>query len=510
MNQRPIIVLDLGSQTTNLIARRIRHLGVKSEVLPCTTSAKAIKELNPYGIILSGSPFSVTDESYPKVDKDIFSLGIPILGICYGLYLVVEHLKGVVTTSKQKEYGSTRFNIKKPGLLFSGIKAPLNVWMNHGCKALAAPGAELIGSTKSCKFAAFSVAARKLYAVQFHPEVVHTQQGLKILSNFLFRICKAEKNWELSTWAKDKIADIKAQIGSHKAVCGVSGGVDSTVAAILAHRAIGKNLTCIFVNTGLLRQNEVEEVTNLFKAHKLNFRVVDAEERFIKNLRGASDPEQKRKIIGREYIRVFEEEAEKIGKVEYLIQGTIYSDKIESSTTSHLSSNIKSHHNVGGLPDIMRLKLCEPLEFLFKDEVREVGLTIGLSKEMVGRHPFPGPGLAIQIMGEVTREKIDIVRHADHIVLQEIRKAKLYDKVGEIFTNFTGVRTTGVKGDERAYEWLIALRSVDKSDLMTCDWSRLPYDLLAKISSRITNEVPHVNRVVYDITTKPPATIRWE
>jgi len=511
MENSKIIILDLGSQTTNLIARRIREAGVASQVLPCNVSAEELASQNPWGIVLSGSPFSMDEEHCPKIDEKIFNLGVPVLGICYGLYIIAEHLGGKIIDAAQKEYGPAQLTISNQDVLFDNIPNKIQVWMNHGGQASGISSSTSISaSTEQCHLAAFADHQKKLYAVQFHPEVEHSEYGKTMLENFIFKICKAEKNWKLEDWVDDKISEIKSVIGTNRALCAVSGGVDSTTAAALCSKAIGQNLHCIFVDTGLMRQNETEEVLKILHGHNLNLKVIHAEDRFFSKLKDVSDPEKKRKIIGREYIEIFEEEANKIGDIEYLIQGTIYSDKIESSNASALASNIKSHHNVGGLPEKMNLKVYEPLDSLFKDEVRKLGTLIGLSKNITNRHPFPGPGLAIQILGAVTKEKVEIVRQADAIAIEEVKKANLYDKIGEIFTNFVGVKTTGVKGDARSYEWLLALRSVDPSDLMTSNWSRIDYEVLSRISYRITSEVPGVNRVVYDITTKPPATIRWE
>lgn len=511
MELHKIIIIDLGSQTTNLIARRIRGFSVCAEVVESNISAEQIIKQNPIGIILSGSPMSVTDQNYPDIDRKIFDLNLPILGICFGMYLIADHLGGSVGEMLAKEYGSIEVSISK-SKLFSNIPNKVISWMNHGSeiKTLNDKYTKVIASTKLCSYAAIENQKKNIYGVQFHPEVEHSEYGQEILSNFVFDICNANKNWNLDNWLSQKILHVKQVIGDKKAICAVSGGVDSTTAAVLCAKAIGSNLHCIFVDTGLMRLNEVDEVKKNLLPYNLSLHIIEAKERFFAKLKNVVDPEIKRKIIGLEYINIFEEEAQKIQNVDYLIQGTIYSDKIESSKTSKHSSNIKSHHNVGGLPDKMAFKIYEPLDELFKDEVRKISKTLGLNEDIYSRHPFPGPGLAIQIIGEITEENVEITRHADAIVIDEVKKAGLYDKIGEIFTNFTGVRTTGIKGDARAYEWLLAIRSVDPSDLMTSSWSQLPYELLAKMSNRITSEVKGVNRVVYDITTKPPATIRWE
>lgn len=506
-----IIIVDLGSQTTNLIARRIRELGVCAEVVESNISAEQIINQKPLGIILSGSPMSISDQDYPDIDRKIFDINLPILGICFGMYLIADHLGGSVGEMAAKEYGSIEVSISK-SKLFSNVPGEITSWMNHGSevKTLTDKDTKTIASTKLCLYAAIENQKKNIYGVQFHPEVEHSECGQKILSNFVFDICKARKNWNLDNWLSQKILQVKQVIGNKKAICAVSGGVDSSTAAVLCAKAIANNLHCIFVDTGLMRLNEIEEVKKNLLPYNLNLHIIDAKERFFTKLKNVTDPETKRKIIGHEYINIFEEEAQKIQNIDYLIQGTIYSDKIESSKTSKHSSIIKSHHNVGGLPDKMAFKIYEPLDELFKDEVRKVAKTLGLNENIYNRHPFPGPGLAIQIIGEITKENVEIIRHADAIVIEEVKKAGLYNKIGEIFTNFTGVRTTGIKGDARAYEWLLAIRSVDPSDLMTSSWSQLPYELLARMSNRITSEVKGVNRVVYDITTKPPATIRWE
>ncbi len=519
---RGILVIDLGSQTTNLIARRIRALGVYAEVVPPTITLEQIRTFSPFGVILSGSPLSSIDAEHPEIDPALFTLGIPVLGICFGMFLLATYLGGTLREMVVKEYGPTELSIinsvsASENRLFDQIprKHSLNVWMSHGweIKGLQnADGTHTTASTRLCQHAAIENHSKNLYGLQFHPEVAHSEYGAQILANFVFNICHAIKNWNMEEWINQKLLQIEETIGNKRAICAVSGGVDSTTAAVLCSKVMQKKLFCIFIDTGLLRLNEVAEVEKRLALFNLNFYVINAKERFLSKLRGVTAPEEKRKIIGHEYIEVFKEQALAIQNVDYLIQGTIYSDKIESSnvaTSSHIS-NIKSHHNVGGLPAKLGFKLYEPLDSLFKDEVRDIAKTLGLGEDIYNRHPSPGPGIALQIIGEVTEEKVRIVQRADEIVLEEIRRANLYNKIGEIFTNFTGIKTTGVKGDARVYEWLLALRSVDPSDLMTSNWSRLPYEVLSEISNRITNEIKGVNRVVYDITTKPPATIRWE
>lgn len=505
-----IIILDFGGQYNQLIARRVRDLNVYCEVLPFDTPISKIKEKAPKGIIFTGGPSVVTEKGAPIVDKQIFELNIPILGICYGAQLIAYLNEGEVLKAKNKEYGKTELIIED-SILFKGVKKETNCWMSHTYYVDKLPkGFKTIATTKTCKNASFSYDEKGLYALQFHPEVVHTEEGNKIIKNFLYEICKCSGDWLMENIAEEMIIDLKNKIGDKKVLCALSGGVDSTVAAILVHKAIGKNLICVFVDHGLLRLNEAKEVVSIFKEQfDINLVHIDATDRFLQKLKNISEPETKRKIIGEEFIRVFEEEAKKIGAVDFLVQGTIYPDIIESGTKT--SAVIKSHHNVGGLPDVVDFKeIIEPLKLLFKDEVRRLGKTIGIPEELVYRQPFPGPGLAIRIIGEITEEKLKILRETDFIFRDEIKKANLDRDIWQYFTVLTGIKTVGVMGDERTYSYTIALRAVTSMDAMSADWARIPFDILEKISIRMVNEVANINRVVYDITSKPPATIEWE
>jgi GMP synthase (glutamine-hydrolysing) len=510
-----ILILDFGSQYTQLIARRVREQNVYSEIHPFNLPVAKIREMAPRGIILSGGPASCYAPDAPRISNEVYELGVPILGICYGTQLTALQFGGKVAAAERREYGRATVKVTKPGDLFHGFGAgeEIPVWMSHGDRVEALPaGFEVIGESANCPAAAVAAPGRKFWGIQFHPEVAHTPRGTEILANFLFRICQAEPSWTMAGFAGEAIAAIAAKVGTAgRAVCGLSGGVDSSVAAALVLRAMGARLTCIFVDTGLQRAGEAAQVESLFRdAFKADLRVVDASERFLGKLAGVTDPEQKRKIIGREFIAVFEEEARKVGGAEFLVQGTLYPDVIESVSFKGPSATIKSHHNVGGLPERMHLKLIEPLRELFKDEVRALGAELGLPRHVLWRQPFPGPGLAVRVLGEVTRARCDVLRAADVIIEEEIRNAGLYESIWQSFGVLLPVRTVGVMGDERTYADVLALRAVHSRDGMTADWVPLPYDLLATISSRIVNEVKGVNRVVYDISSKPPATIEWE
>ena len=509
-----ILILDFGSQYTQLIARRIREQRVYCEIHPCTISFDKIKSFEPEGIILSGGPSSVLGEFSPTTSPEIFDLRIPVLGICYGLQLMVKLLGGKVESSNHCEYGKTEINFLKESPFFKEVPSSesLTVWMSHGDSVIEIPETfEIVAESSNSPFASIQDLDKQLYGIQFHPEVTHTRHGTQILRNFVFDICKCQPTWSMESFLETKIADIKAQVGNEKVLCALSGGVDSSVTAVLLHEAIGDNLTCIFVNNGLLRKDEAKQVVEVFNKHyHINLIYVDASEDFLSKLEGVTDPEQKRKIIGNGFIHLFEQEARKLSDIKFLAQGTLYPDVIESESFKGPSAVIKSHHNVGGLPPDMRLKLVEPLRELFKDEVRELGKALGIDDELVYRHPFPGPGLWIRILGEITEERIQVLQNADAIVREEIKKAGWYSKVWQAFAVLLPIKSVGVMGDDRTYEWTIAVRSVDSKDAMTADWSPLPYELLSNISNRIINEVSKVNRVVYDITSKPPGTIEWE
>jgi len=511
-----INIIDFGSQYTQLIARKVREQKVYCQIIPCHAGTGKIMEGNPSGLILSGGPSSLFDKNAPTIDAEIFSAGIPILGICYGMQLTALLLGGKVQRSREREYGHAILKLARndsAGWLFSGMPDATQVWMSHGDSVLKAPpGFETIASTDSCRIAAMADKKRRIYGLQFHPEVAHTLNGHKMLSGFLFTVCGCKGDWTMDSIIEQSVQSIQEQAGKAKVVLGLSGGVDSSVAAVLISRALGKQLHCIFVDNGLLRMNERQEVEKVFKKQfRIPLITVDASKIFYAKLKRVQDPERKRKIIGKEFIEVFAGAARKIGKVEYLAQGTIYPDVIESVSFKGPSATIKSHHNVGGLPKNMRnLKLIEPLRELFKDEVRQVGLSLGLPREMVMRHPFPGPGLAVRVLGEVTKERCDILRAADRIFIEEIRNAGWYDRISQALAVLLPVRAVGVMGDERTYQNVLALRAVNTTDFMTAEWTRLPDDLLARVSNRIVNEVKDINRVVYDISTKPPATIEWE
>ncbi|MBU0533879.1 MAG: glutamine-hydrolyzing GMP synthase [Candidatus Omnitrophica bacterium] len=508
-----VAILDFGSQYTQLIARRVRECKIYSEIFPYNVSLKKIIADKPKAIILSGGPATVTSSKSPTISKQIFELGIPVLGICYGMQLMAKLFDGKVKRSPNCEYGNAKLNIAKSDKIFSGLSKSFTVWMSHGYHVLKMPkGFEKIAHTTNSPIAAIRHKEQKLYGVQFHPEVVHTPQGLKIIDNFLKKICGCSASWTISSFIKNSIKDIREEVGNDRVICALSGGVDSFVLAILLHKAIGKRLSCVFVDNGLLRKNEAQQIVKKFKQqYKLNLIHVDASKKFIKELKGVIDPEKKRRIIGKEFIKVFEAEAKKSGKIKFLAQGTLYPDVIEShSAFGGPSATIKSHHNVGGLPKKMNFKLIEPFRALFKDEVRKVGEELKLPESIIWRQPFPGPGLAVRIIGEVTPERLKILREADARIQEEIKKEGLYKKIWQSFGVLLPVKTVGVMGDERTYENVITIRAVTSQDGMTADWVQLPYELLGRISNRIINEVKGVNRVVYDISSKPPATIEWE
>jgi len=506
-----VLVLDFGSQYTQLIARRARELGVYSEIRPFATSAEAVRENPPGAVILSGGPSSVWEEGSPRLDPEILSLGVPVLGICYGLQVLVSQMGGEVERSEKREYGPAVLEAEGDDVLFSGVPRASRVWMSHGDRVLKIPpGFSAVAGTDNTGYAAVRNASGTVYGVQFHPEVVHTEFGSEILSNFLFRVAGLGGGWTAGSFIESSIREVRERVGDAKVVCGLSGGVDSSVTAALLNEAVGGNLYCVFVDTGCMRLDEASEVREAFSGFDMNFVHVDAEKRFLSRLEGVEDPETKRKIMGEEFVRVFEDEASKISDARFLAQGTLYPDVIESVSVRGPSAVIKSHHNVGGLPEKMDLEVVEPLRELFKDEVRKVGVELGLPDFLIGRHPFPGPGLAIRIMGSVTRERLSILRHADSVFIGQLREEGIYDDIWQAFCVFIPVKTVGVMGDERTYENVCALRAVTSTDGMTADWAKIPYDLLQEISVRIINEVKGINRVVYDISTKPPGTIEWQ
>jgi GMP synthase (glutamine-hydrolysing) len=510
MKNELVLVVDFGGQYNQLIARRVRECGVYCEIVPYSYSIDQIKEKNPVGIIFTGGPNSVYGEGAPRISEKVFAMGIPVLGICYGDQLMSYTLGGEVKSADKREYGKTEIKLDSTCKLFEGIEESNQCWMSHTDFISKVPeGFKIVGTTAECATAAMANEERRLYGVQFHPEVEHTPFGKNMLKNFLFNICNVKGDWSMASFAESKIREIKEKVGSKKVLCALSGGVDSSVAAVLVHKAIGKQLTCIFVDHGLLRKDEGDQVEKIFKAQfDMNLIRVNVQDRFLGKLKGEADPERKRKIIGEEFIRVFEEESNKLGEVDFLVQGTIYPDVVESGTDT--SATIKSHHNVGGLPEDMRLELIEPLRELFKDEVRAVGEEVGIPHHLVWRQPFPGPGLAIRVLGEVTEEKLFITREADAIFREEIAKAGLEGKIWQYFACLPNIQSVGVMGDERTYCHTVALRAVTSSDGMTSDWAHIPYEVLDKVSRRIVNEVKGVNRIVYDVTSKPPSTIEWE
>ena len=508
-----IVILDYGSQYTQLIARRIREQQVFSEIIRFDTPAAKLRENMPQGIILSGGPNSVFEEGAPGIDPEIFNLGVPVLGVCYGMQLMSQQLGGAVEPGTEREYGKTEMTTVPGNELFAGLPEQFIVWMSHGDRVSKIPeGFQVSATSGNCPYAAIRNEAKKFYAIQFHPEVVHTQYGNQIIGNFLFKICGCKADWKLSSWIEETVEKLKEQVGDEEVVLGLSGGVDSSVVAVLLHKAIGKRLHCIFVDNGLLRYNEDKQVEQMFRSKlDLDLHIAHAAQRFYAALKGVSDPEQKRKIIGREFINVFAEEARKFKSAKFLGQGTIYPDVIESSSAlKGPSQTIKSHHNVGGLPPDLKFELVEPLRDLFKDEVRAVGRVLGMDSELLDRQPFPGPGLGVRILGEVTEEKVKLLQQADLRVQEEVKKLPEYKTIWQTFAVLLPVKSVGVMGDQRTYEYTCAIRSVNSIDAMTADWTHLPYETLATMSNRIINEVRGINRVVYDISSKPPATIEWE
>ncbi|MDH2923943.1 GMP synthase (glutamine-hydrolysing) [Nicoletella semolina] len=520
IHDHKILILDFGSQYTQLIARRVREIGVYCELWAWDVTEEQIREFNPTGIILSGSPESTTEEGSPRAPEYVFNAGVPVLGICYGMQTMAMQLGGLAESSEQREFGYASVDLKATDALFSKLnddltasQPKLDVWMSHGDKVTHLPqGFQITGVTPTCPIAAMSDESRRFYGVQFHPEVTHTKSGLALLTNFVVDICGCECKWTAENIIEDAVARIKAQVGDNEVILGLSGGVDSSVTALLLHRAIGKNLHCVFVDNGLLRLNEGDQVMEMFgDKFGLNIIRVNAEDRFLDALKGIDEPEAKRKTIGKVFVDVFDDESKKLTSVKWLAQGTIYPDVIESAASKTGKAHvIKSHHNVGGLPDYMKLGLVEPLRELFKDEVRKIGLALGLPAQMLNRHPFPGPGLGVRVLGEIKKEYCDLLRKADAIFIEELHRSGWYEKTSQAFTVFLPVKSVGVMGDGRKYDWVVSLRAVQTIDFMTAHWAELPYDLLGKVSNRIINEVNGISRVVYDISGKPPATIEWE
>ena len=513
IHDQRILILDFGSQYTQLVARRIREIGVYCELWSWDVEEADIREFNPDGIILSGGPESVTEENSPRAPQYVFDSGVPVFGVCYGMQTMAEQLGGKVAGSNEREFGYAAVQVTGDSALFANLEATQDVWMSHGDKVVEIPADFIkIAATDTCPYAAMANEEKKYYGVQFHPEVTHTKNGLKMLENFVLNVCGCERLWTSESIIEDAVARIKEQVGDDEVILGLSGGVDSSVVAMLAHRAIGDKLTCVFVDNGLLRLNEAEQVMDMFgNKFGLNIIKVDAEDRFLNALEGEAEPEAKRKIIGHVFVDIFDEESKKLKNAKWLAQGTIYPDVIESAASKTGKAHvIKSHHNVGGLPDDMEMGLVEPLRELFKDEVRKIGLELGLPYNMLYRHPFPGPGLGVRVLGEVKKEYCDLLRRADAIFIEELHAADLYHKVSQAFTVFLPVRSVGVMGDGRKYDWVVSLRAVETIDFMTAHWAHLPYDFLGKVSNRIINEVNGISRVVYDISGKPPATIEWE
>ncbi len=512
IHKENILIIDFGSQYTQLITRRVREENVYSEIHPHTIALSQVKELNPSGIILSGGPMSVYDEGAPKIDPGILKLGIPVLGICYGLQFISLTLGGKVEPASDREYGKARLKIKSNSPIFENVKKESIVWMSHGDYLESSPeGFDVIAVSDHSPICAISDEDKKIYGLQFHPEVMHTEEGKKIIQNFLFNICGCNGEWTTGNFISEKVNEIRRAVGESKVICALSGGVDSTVAAVLVDSAIGDDLTCIHINTGMMRKNESENILRMFEEKfKLHVIYVDATDRFLSKLSNVSDPETKRKIIGNTFIEVLEEEANKIKNAKFLVQGTLYPDVIESVSVKGASNTIKTHHNVGGLPEKMHLSLIEPFRELFKDEVRKVGRELGIPEEFIKRHPFPGPGLAVRIVGDITKPKLDILREADDIFIREIKDAGIYDDIWQAFAVLLSIQSVGVMGDARTYENVLALRAVTSSDGMTADWFRFDNDFLAQVSNKIINKVRGINRVVYDISSKPPSTIEWE